>query len=139
MFVGEVLIAVVILALARRMADTTPEGRVRLDLVGTALSALGLALIVFGILRAGAWGFVQAKPGAPKWLGLSPTIWLVLGGGVVLWMFIGWENRRLTRGEEPLIDPHDPQQPDAARRPDVFLLPVPASGGTVLLRAAARL
>ena len=78
---------IVILALARRMADTVPETRVKLDLAGTALSALGLALIVFGILRSGAWGFVQPKPGAPEWLGLSPAIWLVLGGGVVLWLF----------------------------------------------------
>ena len=71
-FVGEVLVVIAILALARRMADATPETRVKLDLVGTALSALGLALIVFGILRSGAWGFVQPKPGAPEWLGLSP-------------------------------------------------------------------
>ena len=38
-FVGEVLLALAILALARRMADATPETRVRLDLVGTTLSA----------------------------------------------------------------------------------------------------
>ena len=41
----------------------------------------GSALIVFGILRSGAWGFIQPKPGAPEWLGLSPAIWLMLGGG----------------------------------------------------------
>jgi MFS family permease len=104
-FVGEVLIVFVILALTRRMADAPPEASVRLDLVGTALSALGLGLIVFGILRAGAWGFVQTKPGAPEWLGLSPAIWLVLGGGVVLWLFVQWENRRLARGEDPLVNP----------------------------------
>ena len=104
-FVGEVLIVLVILALARRMTDATPEERVALDLVGTVLSALGLALIVFGILRAGAWGFFQPKPGAPEWLGLSPSIWLILGGGAVLWLFIAWEDRRVRRGEEPLIDP----------------------------------
>jgi MFS family permease len=104
-FAGEVLIVLAILALARRMAEGTREAGVRLDLVGTALSALGLGLIVFGILRSGTWGFVQAKPGAPEWLGLSPTIWLMLGGGVVLWLFIGWENRQLARGSEPLIDP----------------------------------
>jgi hypothetical protein len=78
---------------------------VRLDLVGTALSALGLGLIVFAILRAGAWGFVQPKPGAPDWLGLSPTIWLMLGGGVVVWGFLQWEERRLAHGAEPLVDP----------------------------------
>jgi len=34
-------------------------------LVGTALSALGLGLIVFGVLRRrGKWGFVQPKPDA---------------------------------------------------------------------------
>ena len=103
-FVGEVLIVLVILALARRMEDPQPEP-VALDLVGTGLSAAGLALVVFGILRAGAWGFVRPKADAPAWLGLSPSIWLILAGGVVLWLFIGWENRRLARGEEPLIDP----------------------------------
>ena len=105
MFVGEVLVVIAILALARRMADATPETRAKLDLVGTALSALGLALIVFGILRSGAWGFIQPKPGAPEWLGLSPAIWLMLGGGVVLALFIGWENRRLAHGAEPLVNP----------------------------------
>ncbi len=104
-FVGEVLVVIAILALARRMADATPETRVKLDLVGTVLSALGLALIVFGILRSGSWGFVQPKPGSPHWLGLSPVIWLILGGGAVLLLFIGWENHRIARGAEPLVNP----------------------------------
>jgi MFS family permease len=104
-FVGEVLIVLAILALARRMADATPETGIRLDLVGTALSALGLGLIVFAILRAGDWGLVRAKPGAPELIGLSPAIWLLLGGGVVLWLFVGWENHRIAHGAEPLVDP----------------------------------
>ena len=48
---------------------------------------------------------MKPKPGAPEWIGLSPTIWLLLGGGVVIWLFIQWENRQLARGREPLIDP----------------------------------
>jgi MFS family permease len=104
-FAGEVLIVLIILALTRRMSGSAPPERVPLDLVGTALSALGLGLIVFGILRAGAWGFVQPKPGAPQWLGLSPSIWLMLGGGVVLLGFVSWENHRIAHGEEPLINP----------------------------------
>src|SRR5215467_6044521 len=51
-FAGEVLIVVVILLLARRVADTPAERDVKLDLIGTALSALGLGLIVYGVLRA---------------------------------------------------------------------------------------
>jgi MFS family permease len=104
-FAGEVLIVVVILLLTRRMSDTPPEKGVKLDLVGTALSAAGLGLIVYGILRSGTWGFVQPKPGAPEWLGLSPVIWLIFAGGVILLGFAAWENRRLARGEGALIDP----------------------------------
>jgi MFS family permease len=104
-FAGEVIIILVILALARRMSDTPAEEGVRLDLGGTALSALGLGLIVLGILRSGTWGFVQPKPEAPEWLGLSPVIWMVLAGGAALALFLAWENRRIERGQGALIDP----------------------------------
>jgi MFS family permease len=104
-FVGEVLIVLAILAVGRRITDAPPDQRPRLDFVGTALSALGLGLVVFAILKAGAWGFVQPKPEAPQWLGLSPAIWLLLGGGVVLWLFFRWENRQINAGAEPLINP----------------------------------
>jgi MFS family permease len=104
-FAGEVLMVVGILFLIRRIADSVPAGRVRLDLFGTVLSALGLGLLVYGILRSGAWGLVQPKPGAPKWLGLSPSIWLIFAGGMVMWAFLLWEYRRLRSGSEPLVDP----------------------------------
>lgn len=104
-FAGEVLLVLAILVLARRIEAGAPERKVKLDLVGTALSALGLGLIVFGILRSGTWGFVSAKPEAPEWLGLSPVIWLILAGGVVIWLFRCWEERLQRRGGEPLVDP----------------------------------
>ena len=84
-FAGEVVIVIAIMALSRRMADTAPDPGTKLDLVGTALSALGLALVVFGILRSGTWGVVQPEPSAPVWLGLSPVIWLFLGAGWRSW------------------------------------------------------
>jgi MFS family permease len=104
-FAGEVLMVLVILGLTRRIADTPAEEGVHLDLVGTVLSALGLGLVVYGVLRSGTWGFIQAKEGAPQWLGLSPVIWLILVGGMVLWVFLRWENHRLARGEAALVDP----------------------------------
>ena len=51
-FVGEVVVVLIILALARRMADTPADKSARLDVVGTVLSALGLALVVFGVPRS---------------------------------------------------------------------------------------
>ncbi len=104
-FAGEVLIVVAILFLARRIEAGEAERKVRLDLIGTGLSALGLALIVFGILRSGTWGFVNAKPDAPEWIGLSPVIWLLFAGAAVLWLFVVWESRLLAKGGEPLVDP----------------------------------
>src|SRR6266699_5350998 len=104
-FAGEVLVVLIILGLTRRMADTPAEEGARLDVVGTVLSALGLGLIVYGVLRSGTWGFVQPKADAPAWLGLSPVIWLILSGGVVLRVFLWWENHRLARGDAALLDP----------------------------------
>ena len=104
-FAGEVVLVLAIVGRARTMSDEPPNPEARLDLVGTALSAAGLGLVVFGILRAGAWGFVNPKPDAPSWLGLSPVVWLVLAGGVVLRLFLAWELRRRDAGEAALLDP----------------------------------
>jgi Na+/melibiose symporter-like transporter len=104
-FAGEVVIVLGILALARRVADSVPEARGRLDLVGAGLSAAGLGLAVFGVLRAGTWGWVNPKPGAPSPLGLSPVVWLIVTGLLVVWLFFSWERRLEGRGAEPLIRP----------------------------------
>lgn len=104
-FVGEVVVVLVILLLVRRIEDAAPEQRPRLDIVGTVLSAAGLGLAVFGVLRSGVWGWVQPKPGGPVWLGLSPVVWLLLGGGTLVWLFFTWERHILAQRREPLIDP----------------------------------
>ena len=102
-FAGEVVIVLGILALTRRMHDTPPEGRFRLDLVGVVLSATGLGIAVFGVLRSGVWGWVQPKPGGPSWLGVSPTLWLIVVGLLVVRLFFAWEDRVLAAGREPLV------------------------------------
>jgi MFS family permease len=104
-FVGEVLLVLAILALARRVKDAPPEGQARLDLVGTVLSATGLGLAVFGVLRSSEWGWVMPKPDGPKLLGVSPVVWLILGGVLVVWVFLGWERQLEARGAEPLVRP----------------------------------
>jgi MFS family permease len=104
-FAGEVLVVLVILLLTRRIADAPVEERPTLDLVGTVLSALGLGMLVFGVLRSSEWGWVQPKPDGPSWGGVSPTVWLILGGVFVIWLFSRWEVFRQSRGKEPLVRP----------------------------------
>jgi len=57
------------------------------------------------VLRSGTWGFVQPKPDAATWLGLSAVIWLMLGGGAVLLGFLEWEKYRRDHDKPALIDP----------------------------------
>jgi MFS family permease len=104
-FAGEVVIVLVILVLARKIADAPAEKRPQLDLFGVVLSASGLGMLVFGVLRTSEWGWIQPKPDGPAWGGVSPSIWLILGGLFVIWVFFRWEARRSSQGKEPLLRP----------------------------------
>jgi MFS family permease len=104
-FAGEVVVVIAILALARRMHDEPGESGLRLDRVGVVLSALGLGLIVYGVLRSGEWGWVRPNPGSPSVFGLSLTVGLIVAGLVVVRIFFWWEHRVIAAGREPLVDP----------------------------------
>ena len=74
-FAGEVVIVLVILVLTRRDARTPPPERaLQLDVVGAVLSAAGLGLAVFGVLRSGEWGWVLPEARRDLVAGLSPTV-----------------------------------------------------------------
>lgn len=103
-FAGEVVLVLGILGLTRRLADQPSAGRTRMDPVGTVLSAAGLGLLVFGIIRIGSWGAVVPKAGAPALFGVSLVTWLVLAGGGVLAAFVEWEAWRGRRGTAVLLD-----------------------------------
>jgi MFS family permease len=104
-FAGEVVVVIGILLMIRRIADEPRAGGTRIDVVGAILSAVGLAMVVFGVLRSGTWGWVEPKPDAPVWLGLSPVVWLLLGGAAILWCFFRWVIREEAKGREPLVLP----------------------------------
>ena len=103
-FAGEVVIVAIILVLTRKMQDLATRAPFQIDGVGVVLSAAGLGLAVFGVLRSSEWGWVLPKPGASSVLGLSLTVWFVLTGLVVLRLFFWWEQRLVDKGVEPLVD-----------------------------------
>jgi len=105
-FAGEVVVVLAILLVARRIHDAPPTARpAGFDVFGVVLSAAGLGSLVYGVLRSGEWGWVTPKAGAPSWWGLSPTTWLIVGGLLLVYVFLLWENRRIAAGRDALVQP----------------------------------
>jgi MFS family permease len=96
---------VLLLMLFLRAIPATPGRPTKLDLPGAFLSAAGLGLAVFGILRSSQWGWIGPKAAAPFTpLGLSPVFWLIIAGIVLLWLFARREEKVMAAGNEPLLD-----------------------------------
>jgi MFS family permease len=109
-FAGEVVIVIGVLLLRRRMTPAPPaEHKPKLDVVGAALSALGLGLAVFGILMSSTWGWI--KPKSPPTIGgheLTPfgfslVPFLIFAGLAFIALFRSWEERRESQGKDVLL------------------------------------
>jgi hypothetical protein len=98
-FASEVVVVVLILFLARRMAEPPRPDRAPLDVLGAALTALGLGLAVCVGL-----GQAKARRSLFGWR-LAFGVWLVVLGGLIILAFVEWESRLTARGREPLIQP----------------------------------
>ncbi|HEU4346849.1 MAG TPA: MFS transporter [Actinoplanes sp.] len=89
-FVFQALVIALIVVLSRRLPDPLPADPTRpFDTVGAVLSALGLVLVVLGILAADDNG----------WLMLG----LLVAGALVLAAFFGWVRHLERAGREPLL------------------------------------
>ena len=104
-FAGEVaLVIAIVLATPRLVADVAREGAApRLDWVGSVLSALGLGLVVFGVLNASSWGWLEPRDSPLEPFGFSLTPFVVAAGGVLLAAFRAWERREEERAHAPLV------------------------------------
>ena len=88
-FVGEVVIVLGILAMTRFVGDAPRSGpKPRLDVVGAVLSATGLGAVVLGVLQSTTWGWIQPKDSPIEPFGFSLTLFVIAGGGVLLWAFV---------------------------------------------------
>ena len=110
-FAGETVIVAVILLVRHRMQRSPRVERPpRLDLVGVALSALGLGLAVFGILKSSTWGLIEPRGALTidgheiTPFGFSAVPFFVLAGGGCLAAFALWEERREREGRDTLLD-----------------------------------
>lgn len=112
-FIGEVFVVIYILLNHKKIKDALVTlASNKFDYFGFFLSGLGLVTLVFGILLSNAYGFIDAtKPFvvAGKTLiekgGVSPTIWFVLIGMIILLGFLYYETYRTKKKLATLINP----------------------------------
>jgi len=110
-FAGETLIVAAILLLRRRLKRFPPaERRPQLDVVGVGLSALGLGVAVFGILKSSEWGWIEPRGALTVGgteitpFGFSVVPFFILAGLGLLAAFAMWEERREREGRDTLLD-----------------------------------
>jgi EmrB/QacA subfamily drug resistance transporter len=103
-FAGEVVVAALILLLVRAVNEAPREGRKpQLDVVGSVLSAAGLALVVLGVLQSSTWGWLKPRNAPFDILGFAPTLFVIAAGVVLLYAFVAWQRHRENTQRDPLI------------------------------------
>jgi EmrB/QacA subfamily drug resistance transporter len=110
-FAGETLIVIAILFLRRRLQKAPAvEHPPKLDVVGVALSTLGLGFAVFGILKSSEWGLIAPRGALTIGgeeitpFGFSAVPFLILAGLGFIAAFVMWEERRERHGQDTLLD-----------------------------------
>lgn len=110
-FASETVIVLALLTFVRKIEDAPAERKLRFDLRGAALSAIGMGLVVLGILKIPEWGFIEPVGALTiagteiTPFGFSIVPFLILGGIAVLMWFASTERRISDRGEVPLLRP----------------------------------
>ncbi|MGO4535641.1 MFS transporter [Leifsonia sp. 2MCAF36] len=108
-FAGEVVIMAVVAIVARFVNDAAVRQKVRIDVLSALLSAVGLVLVVGGMLQSKTWGWILplssptigGVPVAP--LGVSLTAWFIAIGAVLLFLFVRRQQWLVARDRPPLV------------------------------------
>ncbi len=108
-FFAEVVIMAFVLLFARSFKATKSESSAPIDIPSAVFSALGMALVVFGMLQSKVWGWIvpMDKPVingqeiAP--LGISLVVYLITIGVVLLKLFYNRQQSLETAHKNPLL------------------------------------
>jgi MFS transporter, DHA2 family, multidrug resistance protein len=89
-------VPIVVIALAAvifLMPESRGQGRFRIDITGILVSGAGLALLTYGVIRAGDNGWSDRI-----------AIATMVAGVVALALFVAWEQRMVRASRQPLVD-----------------------------------
>lgn len=108
-FIAEVIIMLAVLLLAKRITDQKATKPQLLDVPSAVLSAIGMGVLVLGILQSKVWGWVQplgaptinGQPFTP--FGVSVVAYMILIGVLVLWLFYNRQEDLEKAGKPGLI------------------------------------
>ncbi len=108
-FFAETIVMVAVLLVSGKILDKKLTSKPKLDGKGAIISALGMGVLVLGILQSKTWGWVTplAKPViaghqiAP--LGISIVAYLILIGSLLLWYFFKIESSLEQQNKTPLL------------------------------------
>ena len=107
-FFFETIIMIFVLIASRKFTTTPPKPE-KINVLSAFMSALGMGMVVFGMLQSKVWGWVEPiiKPTingheiAP--FGISIVAYLILGGVVILWVFLNYQSDLEKQGKNPLL------------------------------------
>lgn len=108
-FIAETIVMIVVLLVANKIADQKIKNRTKIDMPSVIMSALGMGILVFGILQSKVWGWIKPL-GAPTIngheitpLGISLVAYLILAGIIILWMFYNRQVDLEAKGKPALL------------------------------------
>lgn len=103
-FAAETVIMAGVLLVANKIHDEKITKETKLDMLSVVLSAVGMGMLVFGVLQSKTWGWINplAKPeiaGHPiAPFGISLVAYLILAGILVLWWFYARQSKLESSG-----------------------------------------
>jgi MFS family permease len=110
-FAAETVTVLAMLPFCRGISDAPPQRGAKFDGLGAMLSALGLGLIVLGVLQSSKWGFFKPR-GALEIagqkitpFGFSVVPFLIAAGAISLGLFARHQRHLKEQGGTPLLDP----------------------------------
>ncbi len=102
-FAAETVIMLGLLVTAGAIKDAKVTGTESLDVPSVVLSASGLGIFVYAILRSSVWGWITPTGNGPTLFGLSLVPYLAALGLLILAFFLRRQEKLERDGKQPLL------------------------------------